>query len=116
MLGMADDVQPAAPATNVPQWDADFIFVALSDPVRRGLLLTLAHGGAFPASHLKNGAGRRLDATLKHLVSMRKAGLLVMQPDPADGRRMLYSLSSSVPVTMTESGAVIDFGFLLLRL
>jgi hypothetical protein len=56
-----------------------------------------------------------LDATLKHLTAMRSAGLLVIAPDPTDGRRMLYSLAPSVPVVKSPEGIVIDFGFCLLR-
>jgi hypothetical protein len=56
-----------------------------------------------------------LDATLKHLTAMRSAGLLVVTPDPTDGRRMLYSLAPSVPVVKSPEGIAIDFGFCLLR-
>ena len=49
------------------------------------------------------------------LVAMRAAGFVVTRPDPVDGRRMLYSLAPSVPLTKTETGKVMDFGFCLLR-
>jgi hypothetical protein len=64
---------------------------------------------------LRGATGLRLDATLKHLTAMRSAGLLVTMPDPTDGRRMLYSLSPSVPVVKSPEGITIDFGFCLLR-
>ena len=92
------------------------IFPLLADPVRRHLLLSLARGGGRPASELRAGAGRRLDATLKHLTAMRAGGLLVAGPDPTDGRRMLYSLAPAVPLAKSAEGMVIDFGFCLLRL
>ncbi|MBI5772701.1 MAG: hypothetical protein HZA89_03035, partial [Verrucomicrobia bacterium] len=75
-----------------------------------------ARGEPRPASVLKAGVGRRLDATLKHLIALRAAGLVVTRPDPADGRRMLYSLSPTVPVVKTDKGAVIDFGCCVVRL
>jgi len=77
-----------------------------------------ARGGKPAAATGLQGVTRlRLDATLKHLSTMRSAGLLVTSPDRTDGRRMLYSLSPSVPVTKTPEGrTVIDFGFVLLRL
>jgi DNA-binding transcriptional ArsR family regulator len=60
--------------------------------------------------------GRRLDATLKHLIALRAAGLVVTRPDPVDGRRMLYSLAPTVPVVKTDKGAVMDFGCCVVRL
>jgi hypothetical protein len=87
----------------------------LGDPVRRRLLQSVARNGALPATRLVSAAQRRLDATLKQLVTLRDAGLLVATPDPQDARRMLYALASTVPVTKTESGLMIDFGFCLLR-
>ena len=116
---MPDDPLSSAPpanTANAPRWEPDLIFPVLADPVRRGLLLALARDGAAPAARLGTAVGRRLDATLKHLVAMRRAGLLVMAPDPADRRRQLYSLSPSVPLAATASGRVVDFGFCLLRL
>ena len=56
----------------------------------------------------------RLDATLKHLTTLRDAGLLTAMPDRVDRRRMLYSLSPSVPVVKTAMGTAIDFGCCLL--
>ena len=112
---MPDTNQPPVQAANTASWDPELIFPTLGDPVRRRLLFALARGGAHPASVLKIEAHRRLDATLKHLVAMRRAGLLVVKPDPVDGRRMLYSLAPSMPLTKTEGWTVIDFGFCLLR-
>lgn len=112
---MADTIPTPAPVMPVAVWSEDLIFSALADPVRRKLLFALARGGPQPASKLKAVAGRRLDATLKQLVTLRAAGLLVTTPDPQDGRRMLYALAPSVPVAKTEAGVVIDFGFCRLR-
>jgi DNA-binding transcriptional ArsR family regulator len=113
--GMADSSQPVVPGTVSP-WNEDKIYAALGDPVRRRLLLALARGGPQPGAQLMGGVRHRLSATLKHLAAMRAAGLVVMRENPRDGRKLLYALSAAVPVTKTETGAVIDFGFCLLRL
>ena len=113
---MTDTNSPSVPAPVPSIWDQDLIFAALADPARRRLLVTLARTGGQPASALKVGLGRTLDATLKQLYHMRDAGFVLTQPDPADHRRMLYALAPSVPVVKTETGTVIDFGFCLLRL
>lgn len=113
---MPDATLPPAPSANASSCDPDLIFPMLADPVRRRLLLAVARNGGQPASVLKDGVGRRLDATLKQLKAMLDAGLLVATPDRVDKRRMLYALAPSVPVVKTETGAVIDFGFCLLRL
>jgi DNA-binding transcriptional ArsR family regulator len=113
---MSDASQPAAPFANPPQWNADAVFAALGDPVRRTLLLTIARGGPKPATVLKDFANRRLNATLKHLAALRAAGLLVTEPDRVDKRRMLYALSPALQVTKSDAGFAMDFGFCLLRL
>ena len=112
---MVDTNPSPVPVANAAAWNEDLVFAVLADPVRRKLLATLALNGGQPASGLMSVAGRRLDATLKQLVSMREAGLLVTTPDPQDGRRMLYSLAPAVPVKKTEAGVELDFGFCRLR-
>ncbi len=76
--------------------------------------MALAHGGAAAASGLQGSSQRRLDATLKHLTRLQKAGVLVATPDTKDKRRMLYRLAPSVPVIRTATGTAIDFGCCLL--
>jgi hypothetical protein len=113
---MSNNIQPPVAVAVPSPWNADQIFSILADPSRRHILLVLAHGKALPASVLKGGTRRRLDATLKQLAVLCSAGLLVTSPDPTDGRRTLYALAASVPVVKTPEGAVtIDFGFCLLR-
>jgi DNA-binding transcriptional ArsR family regulator len=113
---MPDASQPAPATSSANKWKPEVIFAVLADPVRRELLRSLAHGGGKPASVLRGAAKRRLDATLKHLQSMRAEGLLVTEPDPVDGRRVLYALAPSVPVTKSpEQGVVMDFGFVAVR-
>jgi DNA-binding transcriptional ArsR family regulator len=113
---MPDSNQPSAPVAPAISWNPDLIFSVLADPARRKVLLALARGGPKAGAVLKTSAGRRLDATLKHLAAMRSAGLVVVLPNPEDGRRQLYGLAPSVPLVKTEAGNVIDFGFCLLRL
>ena len=113
---MANALQTPAPVSNPAPWNPDEIFPVLADPARRRLLLALARGGPQAGALLMHTVGKRLSATVKHLTAMRAAGLLVMETDPADGRRMRYGLSPAVPLMKTGTGAVIDFGFCLLRL
>ena len=103
------------PAAGSP-WDEDLIYAALGDPVRRRLLLALARGGPQIGANLQIGLHHRLSATLKHLAAMRRSGLVLMQENPRDGRKCLYALAPAVPVMKTETGAVLDFGFLTIRL
>ena len=77
---------PAPPPQVVP---ADTVYAALGDPTRRRLLQALADGQGRTATQLKSSAERKLDATLKHLVALRGAGLVVTSETPADGRRLL---------------------------
>lgn len=100
----------------VPPWDKDLIFATLADPARRNLLLALAAGGPQPAADLMGASGKRLDATLKHLVSLRESRLVVQLENPRDGRKYLYALAANVPVAKTETGAALDFGFVTVRL
>ena len=111
------EVTPApAPAAEAPGWDADLVFAALGDPVRRRILQVLADGKPRTATQLKGAANRRLDATLKHLVVLRKSGLVVAQDNPADGRRQLYTLTPMVKVTPTPAGGrELDFGPCVVR-
>ena len=58
---------------------------------------------------------KRLDATPKHLVALRGAGLVITAENPDDGRRLLYHLAPGIPVTKTERGWEMDFGYCLVR-
>ena len=103
---------PAPPPQVVP---ADTVYAALGDPTRRRLLQALADGQGRTATQLKSSAERKLDATLKHLVALRGAGLVVTSENPADGRRLLYRLSPTIPARRTETGWELDFGYCLVR-
>ena len=109
---MADTtIQPNADP-NGRVWDEDAIYFVLNSRSRRNILLCLARGGPRTASQL----GGKLGSTIKHLVEMIDAGLVVKSPNPNDGRQPIYSLISAVPVVKTETGGVIDFGFCTIRL
>lgn len=111
--------QPAAPPTlpaPPPQViPADTVYAALGDPTRRRLLQILAHGQGLTATALAGNVSKRLDATLKHLVALRGAGLVVTAENPQDGRRLLYRLAPTIPVTKTATGWEMDFGYCLVR-
>ena len=113
---MPDATSSANGSGNVPAWDKDLIYSTLADPARRQLLVAMAAMGPQPAADLVGASGKRLDATLKHLASLRAAKLVVQQENPRDGRKYLYALAPNVPVTRTEKGLVLDFGFVTVRL
>ena len=113
---MPDATQPVAPVPVTPAFDPNFIFPLLSDATRRRALMTIARSGPQTASGLGGGGRMRTDRTLKHLVALEKAGLLVTSPDPHDGRKTRYGLSPKVPVTKTAEGVVLDFGCCVVRL
>ncbi len=110
---------PAAPPSlpvSAPQVvPPDTVYAALGDPVRRRLIQTLADGQPRTATALTGSSSRRLDATLKHLVNLRGAGLVITTANPGDGRRQLYRLNPTIPVTKTETGWEIDFGYCVVR-
>ena len=106
---------PSVPVT-VKTVDADTVFAALGDKTRRRLLLALSDGQPRRCTTLTGTAGKRFDATLKHLIALRNAGLIVANPDPTDSRRQLYSLAPSVKVAQTPEGRTMDFGYCVVRL
>jgi DNA-binding transcriptional ArsR family regulator len=101
------DPTPIPPA---PRWNADLVFAALGDPSRRRLMVSLAGRPLQTATDLRGATGKRLDATLKHLVALRAAKLVVAEENPRDGRRMVYRLSPDVTVRRTETALELDFG------
>ncbi|MBA4150653.1 MAG: helix-turn-helix transcriptional regulator [Verrucomicrobia bacterium] len=99
---------------NASRWE-DLIFQTLGNPKRCRLLYALARNASQSASKLRVGVGLSLDATLKHLVAMRSAGLLIVKQDPTDARRRFYSLVPAIQPVTTATGHMIDFGFLVVR-
>lgn len=96
--------------------DADTVFSALGESARRRILLALSDGVPRRAKDLCGATGKRFDATLKHLIALRDAGLITATPDPVDGRRQLYRLAPFAKVETTPTGRTVDFGYCLLRL
>ena len=113
---MTDSTQPPAPVAVEPTWNPDVVFAMLADPARRRALCAIARAGPQAATTVMGSAGRRMDATLKHLVTLREAGMLTTQPDPKDGRRTLYGLSPKMQATKSPDGTVLDFGCCVVRL
>lgn len=88
----------------------------MSNPARRCIVKVLAACAGRCASDLRGTTKKRADATIKDCTALVKAGFLRMAPDPADGRRMLYTLDPAVPRTQTPTGWELDFGCCVLRL
>lgn len=115
-LSMPDPIQPPDPIAQKQFWNPDVVFAILADPARRRLLCMIASSKPLPATGLQGSSRKRLDATLKHLIALRKAGMVTTAPDPVDGQRTLYGLSSNVPVIQSADGRVLDFGCCVVRL
>ena len=101
--------------TTVTTVDADTVFAALGDGTRRRILLALSDGQPRTASQLMPSTGKRLDATLKHLLALRKSGLIVAAQDQADGRRQAYTLAPTIVVTRSPEGNTMDLGYCVVR-
>jgi hypothetical protein len=112
---MSELPQPP-PAASSKVWNQDLVFGALGHRRRRGLLFSLARGGARPGSILTGSSNSRFDAALKQLAVLRKAGLVVTEEDETDGRRLRCALAPDVPLRKTPEGSVLNFGFCLVRL
>ncbi|MBA4148813.1 MAG: helix-turn-helix transcriptional regulator [Verrucomicrobia bacterium] len=112
---MDEPQQPTPASWNESQWNMDEIFFVLSDPLRRGIVLSVAKNGPQTAESLQRCSGRKLDATLKQLALMRDSGLMVKKENAADRRKSLYAIAPGVPFTTNDSGVFIDFGFCTLR-
>lgn len=95
---------------------ADTVFLALSEPRRRRILVALFDGQFHPSRELGGAGPKAADLTRKHLDVLLKAGLVVAEPDPHDGRRQRYQLAPSVKTATTPEGRrTMDFGYCLLR-
>ncbi len=112
---MPDPTPPASSPNQPPRWTEDAIFTVMSNHARRRIIKALANAVGRSASDLMGTTGKKLDATIKDCGLLVKAGFLQMASDPVDGRRMLYTLAPTVPVTQTSSGWELDFGCCVLR-
>ncbi|MDB6028857.1 MAG: hypothetical protein JWM68_5080 [Verrucomicrobiales bacterium] len=119
---MSDGKTTLETTINLPPWNQDLIFSVLSDPIRRAIIVSLARKGPQTAAALAPaGPGGnfmmvRLNRVVKTLAALREAGLVVIIPNPGDGRKQMYSLAPGMTVTKTETGCLLDFSFGLLRL
>jgi predicted ArsR family transcriptional regulator len=111
---MSDTTPSAMPS--VPAWDMEVIFHVFADSARRRILLSLATTPLQTATTLSKLIGRKLDATLKHLITLRKGGFVETEENRADGRCLLYRLSPKVPLRTSDAGLHMDFGFLQIQL
>ena len=109
---MSPTVQTTTGTGQRPVWDADLIFELFGDPVRRGLFLGIARHQPIAPSLLRDKVRRDLDTALKRLAIMRSKGLVILKRDPTDKRRQFCSLAPSVPITTSDTGRVLAFGFL----
>lgn len=111
-------ITPSPPAGTAPAtggFDPKIIFPVLANEKRRRILAILAGGEGRAASQLAPVIGLKQDATLKHLIELRAAGLVTMARDPDDDRRQRYTISPAIAVTRTEKGLEMDFGCCLVR-
>ncbi len=115
-MGTMDAPQePVSPTPGNSLFNPDVVFSALNDPVRRNLVVALALGGVQPASKLNAGVGRKVDTVVKALSVLRSAGLVEKRDNPVDASQPLYALMPTVPVRITETELIMDFGFCELR-
>ena len=112
---MSDSISFPTVPVPVQVVSADKVFAALGDPTRRRLLVAMADRVPRRATVLKGAAGKKFDATLKHLVALREAGFIIAQVDPTDNRRQLYTLSPDIKITDTPEGRTMDFGYCVVR-
>jgi hypothetical protein len=107
--------------TKTQVWDQDFIFSILSDPIRRGIIVTLAQKGPQTASAFAPVGRNRmasmvcLNRIVKTLSKMRDSGLVVVLPHPTDGRKQLYAITPGIIVTKTEKNCSLEFGTCFVR-
>jgi DNA-binding transcriptional ArsR family regulator len=113
---MPETTQPTIPVPVTQDWSPDVVFAMLADPARRRALLAIARTQPQAATSLTGASGKRMDATLKHLITLREAGMLTTSPDPKDGRRTLYGLSPKMKIIKSAQGAVLDFGCCIIPL
>ena len=118
---MFDGKTTAETTSKTQVWDLDLVFSVLSDPVRRGIIVSLAQKGPQTASDLapvgkSRGHSRvNLNRIVKALANMRESGLIVVLPHPTDGRKQLYALAPGIVVAKTETGCSLEFGTCFVR-
>lgn len=101
--------------TTVRTIDADTVFLALSDPTRRQILISLFDGQPHAVSGMGGSLPKHRDLMRKHCETLVKSGLILRQDNPQDGRRSLYQLSPQVKTATTPEGRTLDFGCCIVR-
>lgn len=101
--------------TTVRTIDADTVFLALSDPTRRQILVSLFDGKPHPVSGIGGSLPKHRDLVRKHCDALVKSGLILREPDPQDGRRSFYRLAPGVKASTTPEGRTLDFGCCIIR-
>ncbi len=117
-LGLEGKSKAASlPKVPMMRWivDADTVYAALGEPARRRILEALFDRQPRRAKALSASAGKRFEATLKHLEALLTSGLIVTEQDPTDTRRRLYTLAPSVKTATTPEGRTMDFGYCVVR-
>lgn len=96
--------------------DRQTVLAAISDPTRCLILEKLFDRqprvvGDFGVVHPHQRNNLR-----KHLELLAKAGLMIVEQDPKNQRRNLYTLAPAVKTGSGATGRTMDFGYCLLRL
>ena len=105
---MNSTIEPPKTAVGTPLPDLEMLVTAISHTTRWRMLKELTCGEARTVDELARAGGCSYDNASKHLVMMRKAGLV------AQGRGRLYQLPKQY--LPTPGQPVVDFGHCLLRL
>ena len=112
---MAQEQPTNTTALKVRHFDADEVFLMISDPFRRAVIRALAHGGMKVAADLGWAKGIGRHNKLKHLAALCKAGMVVQKENPNDRRQPLFGLSPSAVVCRTEKAVTVEFGCCMQR-
>ncbi len=118
---MFDGKTTAETTTKTQSWDLNLIFSVLADPVRRGIITSLARKGPQTALDFAPVVTNRrqlivpLNRIVKNLGTLRDAGLVIVTPHPTDGRKQVYGLNPNIVVTKTETTCGLEFGTWFVR-
>ena len=91
------------------------IFEALSDPTRRQVLVSLFDGQLHAVGGIGGTLPKNRDLVRKHCAVLVKAGLVLDEPDPQHGKRLVYRLAPAVKAETTPAGRTLDFGCCIMR-
>ncbi len=99
--------KPAEPANLTPRPDLEALLAAIGHPVRWRMLQALASGEVRTIAELATAGGCAYQSGVKHMVTLREAGLVVQ------GRGWLYQIPAHY--LPNPSQPVVDYGHCLLR-